>query len=166
MANIVTLYCWFPRGGCAPHAHCAQGGKMGTTANSGYTLGDISGTNVSAHAQAVPSELGVRALDTPPQHTPCAHHACGSAPVSLHVLAQCCHTMLPPCTVTPYCHTIPPYRPPSEFWAIAHVHKRQSAQKRRKKMGSSVAYKTMGPFLSQTMGHADASGQATEHAMR
>ena len=39
--------------------------------------------------------------------------------------------------------------PPKEHWAIARVHKRQSAQKRRKKFGSSVAYKTIGTFLSQ-----------------
>ena len=34
--------------------------------------------------------------------------------------------------------------------------------KRRKKMGSSVAYKTIGTFLSQNMGHEDACGRATE----
>ena len=34
--------------------------------------------------------------------------------------------------------------------------------KRRKKMGSSVAYKTIGTFLSQNMGHEDACGWATE----
>ena len=34
--------------------------------------------------------------------------------------------------------------------------------KRRKKMGSSVAYKTIGTFLSQNMGHEDARGWATK----
>ena len=48
---------------------------------------------------------------------------------------------------------------------MARVHRRQSAQKRKKKkrkwkMGSSAAYKTIGPFLSQRMGRGDASGQA------
>ena len=52
--------------------------------------------------------------------------------------------------------------PPKERWAIARVHKRQSAQKRRKKFGSAVAYKTRGTVLSQRMGREDASGQATD----
>ena len=39
--------------------------------------------------------------------------------------------------------------PPKERWAIARVHKRQAVQKRRKKFGSSVAYKTRGTVLSQ-----------------
>ena len=34
--------------------------------------------------------------------------------------------------------------------------------KRRNKIGSFVAYKTIGTFLSQNMGHGDASGQATD----
>ena len=37
-----------------------------------------------------------------------------------------------------------------------------NSTKRRKKMGSSVAYKTIGTFLSQNMGHEDAYGWATE----
>ena len=37
-----------------------------------------------------------------------------------------------------------------------------NSAKRRKKMGSSVAYKTIGTFLSQNMGHEDACGWATE----
>ena len=45
---------------------------------------------------------------------------------------------------------------------MSRVHRRQAAQKRRKKMGSSVAYKTIGPFLSQNMGHEDAGGWVTE----
>ena len=45
---------------------------------------------------------------------------------------------------------------------MSRVHWRQTAQKRRKKMGSSVAYKTRGTFLSQNMGHEDACGWATE----
>ena len=48
---------------------------MGTTANGGYTIGSISCTNVTAHVQAVPSELGVQALGTPPLYAPCTHHA-------------------------------------------------------------------------------------------
>ena len=32
---------------------------------------------------------------------------------------------------------------------MARVHRRQSAQKRRKKMGSSVAYKSIGTFLTE-----------------
>ena len=44
---------------------------------------------------------------------------------------------------------------PKELWAMSRVHRRQSAQKRRKKMGSSVAYKTIGTFLSQKMGHEE-----------
>ena len=52
--------------------------------------------------------------------------------------------------------------PPKELWAMARVHRRQTAQKRRKKMGSSVAYKTIGTFLSQNMRHEDACGWATE----
>ena len=51
---------------------------------------------------------------------------------------------------------------PKELGAIARVHGRRSAQKRRKKMGSSVAHKTRGTVLSQKMRHKDASGQATE----
>ena len=51
---------------------------------------------------------------------------------------------------------------PKELWAMSRVHWRQTAQKRRKKMGSSVAYKTIGTFLSQNMGHEDACGWATE----
>ena len=35
---------------------------------------------------------------------------------------------------------------------MARVHRRQTEQKRRKKMGSSVAYKTRGTFLSQEDG--------------
>ena len=38
--------------------------------------------------------------------------------------------------------------PPKELWAMSHVHWQQTAQKRRKKMGSSVAYKTRGTVLS------------------
>ena len=45
---------------------------------------------------------------------------------------------------------------------MSRVHRRQTAQKRRKKMGSSVAYKTRGTFLSQNMGHEDACGWATD----
>ena len=45
---------------------------------------------------------------------------------------------------------------------MSHVHKWKTAQKRRKKMGSSVAYKTIGPFLSQKMGPEGACGWATE----
>ena len=45
---------------------------------------------------------------------------------------------------------------------MSRVHWRQTVQKRRKKMGLSVAYKTMGPFLSQNMRHEDACGWATE----
>ena len=37
-----------------------------------------------------------------------------------------------------------------------------NSTKRRKKMGSSVAYKTIGTFQSQSMGHDDASGRATD----
>ena len=47
-----------------------------------------------------------------------------------------------------------------ELWAIACVHKRLSAPKRKEKMGSSVAYKTAGAFLSKGMRHEDASRQA------
>ena len=36
--------------------------------------------------------------------------------------------------------------PPKELWAMSRVHWRQAAQKRRKKMGSSEAYKTRGTF--------------------
>ena len=35
---------------------------------------------------------------------------------------------------------------------MARVHRWRSTQKRRKKMGSSVAYKTRGTFVSQKMG--------------
>ena len=45
---------------------------------------------------------------------------------------------------------------------MSRVHRRQTAQKRRKKMGSSVAYKTIGTFLSQNIRHEDACGGATE----
>ena len=48
------------------------------TANSGYTLADICCTNVTAHAQAVPSKLGVWALGTHPLYAPLTHHACNS----------------------------------------------------------------------------------------
>ena len=44
---------------------------------------------------------------------------------------------------------LPPPPPPEELWAIARVHGWRSAQKRRKKIGSSVAYKTIGTVLSQ-----------------
>ena len=37
-------------------------------------------------------------------------------------------------------------------------YQRQSAPSAEKNMGSSVAYKTRGTFLSQKMGHEDASG--------
>ena len=37
-----------------------------------------------------------------------------------------------------------------------------NSTKRRKKMGSSVAYKTIGTFLSQNMGQEDACGWATK----
>ena len=37
-----------------------------------------------------------------------------------------------------------------------------NSTKRRKKMGSSVAYKTIGTFLSQNKRHEDACGWATE----
>ena len=40
-----------------------------------------------------------------------------------------------------------PNPPPKELWATSRVHRRQTAQKSRKKMGSSVAYKTIGTFL-------------------
>ena len=43
---------------------------------------------------------------------------------------------------------------------MSRVHWRQTAQKRRKKMGSSVTYKTIGTFLSQNMRHEDACGWA------
>ena len=52
--------------------------------------------------------------------------------------------------------------PPKELWAMSRVHRRQAAQKHRKKMGSSVAYKTIGTVLSQNMGHEDACGWVTE----
>ena len=45
---------------------------------------------------------------------------------------------------------------------MSRVHWRQTAQKRRKKMGSSVACKTIGTFLSQNMRREDACGWATE----
>ena len=45
---------------------------------------------------------------------------------------------------------------------MSRVHWRQTAQKRRKKMGLSVAYKTIVTFLSQNMRHEDACGWATE----
>ena len=48
--------------------------------------------------------------------------------------------------------------PPKELWAMSRVHWRQTAQKRRKKMGSSVVYKTRGTFLSQNKRHEDACG--------
>ena len=41
---------------------------------------------------------------------------------------------------------------------MSRVHWRQTAQKRRKKMGSSVVYKTRGTFLSQNKRHEDACG--------
>ena len=56
----------------------------------------------------------------------------------------------------------PPPLPPKELWAMSRVHRGRSAEKRRKKMGSSVAYKTIGIFLSQNMGHEDACGWATD----
>ena len=37
-----------------------------------------------------------------------------------------------------------------------------NSTKRRKKMGSSVAYKTIGTFLSQNMRHEDARGGGTD----
>ena len=49
---------------------------------------------------------------------------------------------------------------------MSRVHWRQTAQKRRKKMGSSVAYKTIGTFLSQNKRHEDACGWATEMQSR
>ena len=64
-----------------------------------------------------------------------------------------------PPTPQPPPHTLHP-PPPKECRAIARGHKAPSAQKRRKKTGSSVAYKTIGAVLSQE-GHGDASGQAT-----
>ena len=41
------------------------------------------------------------------------------------------------------------------------MHKRQLAQGRRRKSGSSAADKTIGTVLSQKLGHEDASGRAT-----
>ena len=45
-----------------------------------------------------------------------------------------------------------------EVWAMSRVHWRQTAQSAEKKMGSSVAYKTIGTFLSRNKGHEDACG--------
>ena len=45
---------------------------------------------------------------------------------------------------------------------MSRVHRGQAVQSRRKKMGSSGAYKTIGTFVSQNMGHKDACGWATE----
>ena len=44
---------------------------------------------------------------------------------------------------------------------MSRVHRRQAAQKRRKKMGSSVAYRTRGTVLSQE-GRGEASGPTTD----
>ena len=61
---------------------------------------------------------------------------------------------------------------PREYWTmestpegtLGYVTGAQEAgsTKRSKKMGSSVAYKTIGTVLSQNMGHEDACGWATE----
>ena len=45
---------------------------------------------------------------------------------------------------------------------MSRLHWRQTAQSAEKKKGSSVAYKTIGTFLSQNMRHEDACGCATE----
>ena len=55
--------------------------------------------------------------------------------------------------------TVPPPRRNS---GLCHVCTGGNSTKRRKKMGSSVAYKTIGTFLSQDKRHEDACGWATE----
>ena len=54
--------------------------------------------------------------------------------------------------------------PPPPKGTLGYVTCAQAAgsTKRRKKMGSSGAYKTRGSFVSQNMGHEDACGWATE----
>ena len=52
--------------------------------------------------------------------------------------------------------------PPRRNSGLCHVCTGGNSTKRRKKMGSSVAYKTIGTFLSQDKRHEDACGWATE----
>ena len=54
--------------------------------------------------------------------------------------------------------------PPPPEGTLGYITCAQAADstKRRKKMGLSVAYKTIGTFLSQNMGHEDACGWATD----
>ena len=57
------------------------------------------------------------------------------------------------------------YRPlnaPRRNSGLCHVCTGGNSTKRRKKLGSSVAYKTIGTFLSQDKRHEDACGWATE----
>ena len=66
-------------------------------------------------------------------------------------------------TPHPFSETRAAPKAPADGWQRLHMarpHGRRSAQKRRKKMGSSVAYKTIGTRLSQKMEHEDAGGQA------
>ena len=53
-------------------------------------------------------------------------------------------------------------RRPRRNSGLCHVCTGGNSTKRRKKMGSSVAYKTIGTFLSQDKRHEDACGWATE----
>ena len=56
----------------------------------------------------------------------------------------------------------PPPPPPERTLGYVTCALAADSTKRRKDMGSSVAYKTIGTFLSQNMGHEDACGWATE----
>ena len=78
-----------------------------------------------------------------------------------------------PCIVTPMGRRGPPLAPalrtvlpaaphPRRNSGLCHVCTGGNSTKRRKKMGSSVAYKTIGTFLSQDKRHEDACGWATE----
>ena len=56
----------------------------------------------------------------------------------------------------------PPPPPPKGTLGYVTCAQAAGSTKRRKKMGSSGAYKTRGSFVSQNMGHEDACGWATE----
>ena len=75
------------------------------------------------------------------------------------VSTTCCLAPMP-CFVWPTGAPLP--SAPEGAQAIAGAHKRRTAQKRRKKIGSSVAYKTRGKFLSQSMGQEDGHGKDTD----
>ena len=55
-----------------------------------------------------------------------------------------------------------PWHPPEGTLGHVTCALAANSTKRRKKMGSSVAYKTIGTFLSQDKRHEDACGWATE----